>query len=110
MVWTGFFPLFHWAGSAIQAAFDLALHHWSWRQLRATACIFAATAARLGLDVLGRLPVLRRWLAVCASPGALSCRLKSGEQVRFWDVLRICYVYNSLLKSGEQVRFWDVLR
>lgn len=97
-VWTGFWPSFHWAGSAIQTVYDLTMHHFSLRQVWTSSRVLACTALELVGSLLCKvLPTLQPVLARVAQPGGLSCKLKDGGEVHLWDVFSILRVYNDLM-------------
>lgn len=95
-VWSGFFPLFHWSGPAIQSMFDLLLHNRSWRQIWATMMMILSVVWPVVVVVASRIPLVQKlpWVVQSANPGPLSCRLSTGGSISIWDVARILWVYN----------------
>jgi len=99
LVWTGFFPLFHWSGFAIQSMFDLCYHNRTLRQLITTTSIVLLTIlCRLRL-VLSRTPLVRQLVPPC--PGLTSCTLQDGKHVSVWDIFRIVKCYNQHLMKWQ---------
>mmetsp|Transcript_33690 Transcript_33690/g.104625 ORF Transcript_33690/g.104625 Transcript_33690/m.104625 type:complete len:240 (-) Transcript_33690:31-750(-) len=96
-VWTGFFPLYHWAGAALQTVFDLCCHHRTLGQLRASLWILALTAWHGLANWLSLVPGLAGLLRRSAHPGALACKLLCGQEVSALDCWRILWVYNTQL-------------
>jgi len=99
LVWTGFFPLFHWSAFAIQSMFDLVYHNRTWRQLIITVSIVVHTVFSRLRYFLSRTPIIRRWVPPC--PSLLSCTLKNGKPISVWDIFRILKCYNQHMMKWQ---------